>query len=74
MGNAEILAEIEDVPSSLFMIQPTLMQFNLGQPSQPLLLNTTPLHRNSVLLLDPFLVWCWYGADIVARCDPSEEN
>jgi protein transport protein SEC23 len=58
---------LEDVASSLFMIQPTLMQFSLSDPPQPVLLDTASLNRGCVLLLDTFFrVLVWYGADIVA--------
>jgi protein transport protein SEC23 len=61
---------LEDVTSSLFMIQPTLMQFKLDMPAAPVMLDTANLQRACVLLLDTFFrVLVWHGADIAAWRD-----
>jgi protein transport protein SEC23 len=61
---------LEDVTNSLFMIQPTLMQFRLDAQSVPVLLDTSSLQRSCVLLLDTFFrVLVWYGTDIAAWRD-----
>jgi len=61
---------MEDTMDSLFMIQPTLIQYNLQGMAQPVLLDMTSLQPNTVLLLDTFFrVLVWNGADICAWRD-----
>ena len=56
---------LEDVTNSLFMIQPTLMQYTLDQPPRAVLLDTSNLNKQCVLLLDTFFrVLIWHGTDI----------
>lgn len=65
----------EDVTNSLFMIQPTLVQYILDNPPQPVLLDMSSLSRNCVLLLDTyFRVLVWHGKDIAQWRDAGYQN
>jgi protein transport protein SEC23 len=58
---------LEDSANSLFMIQPTLMQFSLDEEPKPVLLDTGSLQKNCVLLLDTFFrVLVWHGSEVAA--------
>jgi protein transport protein SEC23 len=58
---------LEHVAHSLFMIQPSLIQYSLEGPPTPVLLDTNSLQRNCVLLLDTFFrVLVWHGSDVAA--------
>jgi protein transport protein SEC23 len=58
---------LEDVANSLFMIQPSLVQYSLDASPTPVVLDTNSLQRNCVLLLDTFFrVLVWHGSDVVA--------
>ena len=66
---------LEEVTNSLFMIQPTLMQYNLDQEPIPVALDMASLQRNCVLLLDTFFrVVIWNGADIAAWRNLGYQN
>ncbi|OHT16644.1 Protein transport protein SEC23 [Tritrichomonas foetus] len=57
----------EDVTNSLFMIQPTLMKYSLDQAPTPVILDTSSLRNDCVLLLDTyFRVLIWHGSTIAA--------
>ena len=60
----------EDVTNSLFMIQPSLVQYNLDQEPQPVILDTSNLQRGCSLLLDTYhRVLVWYGGDVASWRD-----
>lgn len=66
---------LEEVTNSLFMIQPTLLQYNLDQQPIPVALDMGSLQRNCVLLLDTFFrVVVWNGADIAAWRNLGYQN
>lgn len=66
---------LEDVTSSLFMIQPTLMQYTLDAQPHAVILDTANLQRNCVLLLDTFFrVLIWHGSDIAQWRDAGYQN
>jgi protein transport protein SEC23 len=57
----------EDVNSSLFMIQPTLVRFSVTEAPHPVMLDTNSIQPDCVLLLDTFFrVLVWHGATIAA--------
>jgi len=65
----------QDVVSSLFMIQPTLTQFNIDQDPIPVMLDTSSLQKNCVLLLDTFFrVLVWHGNDIASWRNAGYHN
>ncbi|OHT11511.1 Sec23/Sec24 trunk domain containing protein [Tritrichomonas foetus] len=66
---------LEDVTNSLFMIQPTLMQYTLNAPPRAVILDTGNLQKNCVLLLDTFFrVLVWHGSDIAQWRDAGYQN
>ena len=57
----------EDTSNSLFMVEPTLMQYSLDQLPTPVILDTSSLRPDIVLLLDTyFRVLIWHGSTIAA--------
>lgn len=66
---------MEDTMNSLFMIQPTLMQYKVDGTQVPVLLDMSSLQPNTVLLLDTFFrVLVWNGADICAWRQQGLQN
>lgn len=66
---------LEDTTNSLFMIQPTLMQYTLSAQPQAVHLDMANLQKNCVLLLDTFFkVLIWYGSDIAQWRDAGYQN
>lgn len=58
---------MEDTANSLFMIQPSLVQFTTEMTSRPVFLDMSSLDPKTVLLLDTyFRVLVWTGSDVVA--------
>eukprot|EP01119_Soliformovum_irregulare_P003835 TRINITY_DN14893_c0_g1_i1.p1 TRINITY_DN14893_c0_g1~~TRINITY_DN14893_c0_g1_i1.p1 ORF type:complete len:787 (-),score=161.44 TRINITY_DN14893_c0_g1_i1:43-2118(-) len=71
----------ENVTSSLIMIQPTLESYSFEGPPVPVLLASTSVQADKILLLDTFFrVVVHYGENIAAwrkqgyHLDPSHEN
>ncbi|KAH0793561.1 Sec23/Sec24 trunk domain containing protein [Histomonas meleagridis] len=65
----------EDMTNSLFMIQPTLMQYTLDNSPRAVVLDVSNLQRNCVLLLDTyFRVLVWHGKDIAAWRNAGYQN
>lgn len=65
----------EDVTNSLFMIQPTLMCFSLNAPPTPVLLDSSSLRKDVVLLLDTyFRILIWHGSTIASWRDQGYQE
>ena len=57
----------EDAFNSLVMIQPTLQAYSLNEPTQPVLLDTSSITPERILLMDTFFhVVIYYGETIAA--------
>lgn len=57
----------EDCYNSLVMIQPTLLAYSLSEQTQPVLLDTTSIHPERVLLMDTFFhIVIFHGETIAA--------
>jgi protein transport protein SEC23 len=57
----------EDVNNALIMIQPTLMQYSMELPPQPVLLDSQSIQPNIILLMDTFFhVLIYHGETIAA--------
>lgn len=55
----------EDVTNSLIMIQPTLTAFTLNGPPTPVLLDSTSIQPDRILLLDAFFyILIFHGENI----------
>lgn len=60
----------QDVNNSMFMIQPALLKYSLDQPPTPVLLDTSSLKHDCVLLFDSYYrVLIWHGSSIAAWRD-----
>ncbi|KAF8471836.1 protein transporter SEC23 [Kalaharituber pfeilii] len=57
----------EDVGNSLIMIQPTLDSYTFDQPSRPVLLDSTSIQPNHILLLDTFFHILIYHGETIAE-------
>ena len=57
----------EDVGNSLIMIQPTLDSYTFDQPSRPVLLDSTSIQPNHVLLLDTFFHILIFHGETIAE-------
>jgi len=71
----------EDVTNSLIMIQPILYSYSFHGPPEPVLLDSSSIQADTILLFDTyFLVCIYYGETIDAwkkqnyHEDPSHEN
>lgn len=57
----------EDCYNSLVMIQPTLLAYSFNEPTQPVLLDTSSIHPERVLLMDTFFhIVIFHGETIAA--------
>jgi protein transport protein SEC23 len=57
----------EDVGNSSLMIQPSLTQYSMEGPPQPVLLDSVSIQPNVILLMDSFFyVLIWHGQTIAA--------
>lgn len=56
----------EDVTNSLVMIQPSLISYSFSAPPQPVLLDATSVHGDTILLLDTFFHVLIFHGEIVA--------
>lgn len=57
----------EDVGNSLIMIQPTLDTYTFDQPSRPVLLDSTSIQPNHILLLDTFFHILIFHGETIAE-------
>ncbi|EAX95350.1 Sec23/Sec24 trunk domain containing protein [Trichomonas vaginalis G3] len=58
---------MEDTTNSLFMIQPTLMQYTADFQQSPVFLDMNSLKKDTILLLDTFFrVLVWYGENVAS--------
>jgi len=65
----------EDITNSLLMIQPTLIKYTIGAPSTPVLLDTSSLNEQSILVLDTyFRVLIWHGSTIASWRDQNYQE
>ncbi|UXI19427.1 low molecular weight phosphotyrosine protein phosphatase [Sarcoptes scabiei] len=57
----------EDAYNSLVMIQPTLLAYSFNEPTQPVLLDTSSIHPERILLMDTFFhIVIFHGETIAA--------
>jgi protein transport protein SEC23 len=56
----------EDVNNSLIMIQPTLMQYSMEAPMQPVLLDSASIQPNVILVMDTFFHLVIYHGETIA--------
>lgn len=57
----------QDCYNSLVMIQPTLLAYSFDEPTQPVLLDTSSIHPERILLMDTFFhIVIFYGETIAA--------
>ena len=55
----------ENVANSVNMIQPSLVAYSLDGPAQAVLLDSTSMQPNRILVLDTFFhIVVWYGSTI----------
>ncbi|KAH9407292.1 Protein transport protein Sec23A [Tyrophagus putrescentiae] len=56
----------EDCYNSLVMIQPTLLAYSFNEPTQPVLLDTSSIHPERILLMDTFFHIVIFSGETIA--------
>lgn len=59
----------EDLTQSLIMIQPILYSYSFGGPPEPVLLDTSSIQPDRILLMDTFFQILIYHGEV---CDKSK--
>lgn len=57
----------EDTYNSLVMIQPTLLAYSFNEPTQPVLLDTSSIHPERILLMDTFFHIVIFHGETIAH-------